>query len=85
MVESNTGDVYNPTDPFFGNTYLKSAYATTCPDYSGHSSDNKVLMVDWVYTVSASYDLRNTMLKCTQGNGVAVYSQAVKWGACNVQ
>jgi sodium/potassium-transporting ATPase subunit alpha len=42
-------------------------------------------MVDWVYTDSSSYDLRNTMLKCTLINGVAVYSQMIDWGTCSVQ
>lgn len=42
-------------------------------------------MVDWVGTTSANYDLRNTMLDCKVVGGVAVYSQMIDWGSCNVQ
>lgn len=60
MTASNIGDVYNPTHQTFGNTYLLEKYSTKCPD----SGDSNYAMVDWIYTVSSSYDLRNTMLKC---------------------
>ncbi len=42
-------------------------------------------MVDWVYTLSSQYDLRNTMLKCTVSGGKAVFSQYMDWGSCNIQ
>ncbi len=61
MTKSNPGDVYNPTHPTFGNTYLQQNFMSSCPT----SSDNNNIMVDWVYTLSSQYDLRNTMLKCT--------------------
>ena len=31
MVESNAGDIYNPSHRFFGNTHLQSEYSTSCP------------------------------------------------------
>ena len=31
MVESNPGDIYNPSHRTFGNTYLLETYSTTCP------------------------------------------------------
>jgi len=81
MTNSNPSDVYNPTSPFFGNTYLETNYSTGCPP----TSDSNVQMVDWVYTASANYDLRVTMLNCKVVNGQAVYSQMINWGVCNVQ
>jgi sodium/potassium-transporting ATPase subunit alpha len=42
-------------------------------------------MVDWVYTASANFDLRNTMLNCKVVNGAAVYTQMIDFGSCNVQ
>jgi len=42
-------------------------------------------MVDWVYTKSSNFDLRNTMLKCQVVGGVATYSQYINWGECKVQ
>lgn len=47
MTKSNPGDVYNPTDPYFGNSYLQTNYATKCPD-SKPSIDGPIVMVDWV-------------------------------------
>lgn len=82
MVISNPGDVYNPSHPTFGNTFLLTNYAKSCPS----SSDSNYFMIDWVYTNSALYDLRNTFLKCSvDASGNAVYTQAIKWGTCNIQ
>lgn len=86
LVKSNESDVYNPTHPFFGNTNLQARYSTQCPDFSANTPDaDNVMMVDWVYTASATYDLRNTMLNCKMENGAPVYSQVVSWGECKVQ
>jgi len=80
LTGSNAGDVYNPTHPTFGNTYLFDNYIANssgkCPD----SSDSNYAMVDWVYNVSANYDLRNTMLNCQVVNGTPVFTQMVQWG-----
>lgn len=81
MTNSNQGDVYNPTHPTFGNTYLQTNYMTSCPP----TSDSNTAMVDWVYTASANFDLRNTMLNCQVVNGKAVYTQMITWGNCNIQ
>jgi sodium/potassium-transporting ATPase subunit alpha len=85
MVQSNPTDVYNPTHPTFGNTYLFSKYMTSCPTFSAASTDPMVAMVDWVYTSSSTYDLRNTMLNCNMSTGVPVYTQVIQWGTCNIQ
>jgi len=53
-------DVYNPTDPFFGNSNLASKYSTSCP--KPPSSD--FVLLDWVYNNHASQDLRMTALHC---------------------
>ena len=34
MVESNPGDIYNPSHRYFGNTRLQSEYSTSCPPTS---------------------------------------------------
>jgi sodium/potassium-transporting ATPase subunit alpha len=76
---SNPGDVYNPSHPTFGNTYLYENYAKNgqCPS----TSDANYSMIDWVYLVSANYDLRMTMINCKNG----VYTPMIDWGTCNVQ
>jgi magnesium-transporting ATPase (P-type) len=81
MTKSNPGDVYNPTHPTFGNTYLQETFKTTCPS----TSDGNTLMVDWVYMDSSKYDLRMTMLKCSVVGGQAQFSQKITWGTCNIQ
>jgi sodium/potassium-transporting ATPase subunit alpha len=80
MTKSNPGDVYNPTHPTFGNTYLEK-FTTSCPRGDGNTG-----MVDWVFMDSAKYDLRMTMLTCSIGtDGKAAFSQRITWGTCNIQ
>jgi sodium/potassium-transporting ATPase subunit alpha len=73
-------DVYNPTDPFFGNTILATKYNTSCPT----SSNSDYVLLDWVYNTHASQDLRMIALNCASSGGVALYSQMFQWGSCNV-
>jgi hypothetical protein len=47
MVKSNPGDVYNPTDTFFGNSYLATNYKNSCPEDKA-TKDGPIVMVDWV-------------------------------------
>ena len=42
-------------------------------------------MIDWIYTVHGTYDLRLSALKCKMVDGLAVYSQSIKYGSCNIQ
>ena len=84
MTKSNPGDVYNPTDTYFGNSYLQQNYSNKCPQ-SKATLDGPIVMVDWVTDLTGEYDLRNTMLKCQVIGGKAVYSQQVKWGECKIQ
>jgi sodium/potassium-transporting ATPase subunit alpha len=74
ILLQNDQDVYNPTDPYFGNTKLVGL--TSCP--SGQ-------LLDWIYTKDASRDLRMSALNCNMVNGVPTYSQMFKWGECRVQ
>lgn len=80
--ESNPGDTYNPTHPTFGNTYAQSL--TYCPSEGG-----KYNMIDWVYTNSALFDLRMTLLKCNsdpQTNLITSWEPVITdWGTCLVQ
>jgi len=86
LIKSNPGDVYNPTHPTFGNTYLQDNYMTKCPILQdGGGGDSNIEMVDWVYMKSSDFDLRVTMLQCTMVGGSPVFSQVVNWGTCNVQ
>ena len=84
MIQSNPGDVYNPTHPTFGNTAALE-YATTlnrCPN----SNDANNAMIDWVYLDSAAYDLRMTMLDCSTASGAPVFTPVISnFGTCNVQ
>ena len=83
MIQSNPGDVYNPTHATFGNS-AALAYVNLgrCPA----ESDANYNMIDWVYLDSASYDLRMTMLNCGIANGVPVFTPVIStWGTCNVQ
>ena len=84
FYKSNTGDVYNPTHPTFGNTalydFINTATASTaCPS----NTDT----VDWVYTATSSYDLRVVMLQCNKVAGLApTFTQRItSWGTCKVQ
>lgn len=71
--------MFNPTHSAFGNTV--AAAMTACP-----SEGNGSTMIDWVYTKSATYDLRMTLLDCTMGTLGPVFTQGISnWQTCNVQ
>jgi sodium/potassium-transporting ATPase subunit alpha len=86
---SNAGDIYNPSHPTFGNTYLYQTYIA--PGGSGFgkcpgTGDANYSMIDWVYLQSSTYDLRVIMLNCSPATGkAAVFTQMINWGSCNVQ
>jgi len=43
-------------------------------------------MVDWVYTKTAKFDLRMSLLDCSIVNGVPVFTQVItNWGTCITQ
>jgi len=84
--QSNAGDVYNPTHPTFGNTYLYGSLKTPTVQNGTVVCPNITDSVDWVYTNTANYDLRVTMLNCNVSNNVTVFTQVISnWGSCNVQ
>jgi len=86
LYQSNPGDVYNPTSPTFGNTYLYNTYLAGSNNACPSSSDPNYQMVDWVYLGSSQYDLRLTMLTCGLVGGKPVFTQVItNWGTCNVQ
>jgi len=60
VVRHAAQDVYNPTDPFFGNTNLATKYSTSCPKMG----NSDYVLLDWVYTQDAFQDLRMTALNC---------------------
>lgn len=80
IVPHSDSDIYNPSSPYFGNSVLFNKYSTKCPS----SQDSDYALLDWVYNVHASQDLRMTALNCRLENGQAIYSQMFKWGSCNV-
>lgn len=42
-------------------------------------------MIDWIYVMHASVDLRMAAVSCTMQGGNPVYTQTIAWGTCNVQ
>lgn len=76
IVQHKNTDVYNPTDPYFGNSNLAEKYNGRCPN----AGDKDYELLDWVYNVHAAQDLRMIALSCSDSNNVATYSQMFKWG-----
>lgn len=58
IIAHKDTDIYNPSDPYYGNTNLATNYASKCPG----TTDGALL--DWVYNNHASQDLRMTALNC---------------------
>lgn len=53
--------MYNPNDPYFGNSILaNSVIGGKCPD---------TVPIDWIYTKHAHFDLRMSALRCNNNNG----------------
>lgn len=77
IVMHASTDVYNPTSSTFGNSLLST---TDCTYYN-----NNISLVDWIYTANSYQDLRMSLLTCSVSGGKAVYTQVIKWQACNVQ
>lgn len=64
IIEHHPHDVYNPNDPYFGNSNLAAAAITgTCPN---------VKRLDWISNEDAFVDLRMAGLKCTVENGAVI-------------
>ena len=60
IIPHADSDIFNPSDPFFGNSVLAKDYATNCPK----PGDSRFVLLDWVYNVHASQDLRMSALNC---------------------
>lgn len=77
IIEHASTDMYNPNDPYFGNSILASSVLSgKCPDATP---------IDWIYTRHAHFDLRMSALKCSIENGVTTISSIfTDWGDCRV-
>lgn len=74
-------DIYNPTDPFFGNSKLKAANPTNCEAYKGGTE-----LIDWLYMKQGKSDLRMSALVCTStGINTVAFRPFFSFGTCNVQ
>lgn len=76
-VIPKSSDVYDPNDPWFGNTNLRDNYKEgTCDggDLTGFED------IDWVYANHGKYDLRMAYLKCEDGKIVP----SVTFGDCHI-
>jgi sodium/potassium-transporting ATPase subunit alpha len=77
-------DVYNPTDPYFGNSNLRTAITSgtimTCAQFT-----NAGTLADWLYSRQSHEDLRMSALDCAQVGSVLTFTQIYKFGECRVQ
>lgn len=69
----NDSDVYNPTDPHFGNTKL--AGITDCANFG--KGDMAGQLVDWLYAKQSGWDLRMSALLCNMVTGSAVFTPSL--------
>ncbi|CAD8189747.1 unnamed protein product [Paramecium pentaurelia] len=70
-------DLYNPKDPWFGNSNLRESYPNgVCEgtDLIGQED------IDWIYPKHGAHDLRMALLKCENGKIVS----NMEWGDCNI-
>ena len=77
IIEHAAHDMYNPNDPYFGNSILaNSVIGGSCPD---------AVPIDWIYTKHAHFDLRMSALRCNNNNGNITISEIFsQWGDCKV-
>jgi sodium/potassium-transporting ATPase subunit alpha len=81
LLNHGDQDVYNPTDPYFGNSKLRTAGYTNCNDFN-----NAGELVDWLYMKQAKSDLRMSALICTANPaGGVYYRNFFTFSSCNVQ
>lgn len=71
-------DVYDPNDPWFGNSNLKRIYKDGKCD--GEFPSDEVEEIDWIYANHAKLDLRMAYIECKDGKLEEVF----KWAPCNV-
>lgn len=80
LYNHNDQDVYNPTDPFFGNSRLKAANITNCDSFN-----NAAELADWLYMKQAKSDLRMSALECKPIPGGVSFKNYFDFSSCNVQ
>ncbi|CAK59780.1 unnamed protein product (macronuclear) [Paramecium tetraurelia] len=70
-------DVYDPQDPWFGNTNLKEIFQDgTCTEFP----ESEVKEVDWIFANHSKLDLRMAYLECKDGK----IQQLFEWAQCTV-
>ncbi|CAD8071160.1 unnamed protein product [Paramecium primaurelia] len=71
-------DIYDPRDPWFGNSNLRELYPNgVCEGTHLRGSTD----IDWIYAKHGAYDLRMTLLKCENRKIVS----SIEWGQCNIE
>jgi sodium/potassium-transporting ATPase subunit alpha len=83
------GSVYDPTDPYFGNSNLHGAcangvdgLATGAAPYSGYN-----YTPDWIYSGDQTTDLRMSYVQCgrdASGQLTGALASTIAWGTCTV-
>ncbi|CAD8185836.1 unnamed protein product [Paramecium octaurelia] len=73
-----TGDQYDPTDPWFGNSNLKRIYENGKCDFP--FPEEEIEEIDWIYANHAKLDLRMAYIECKDGELKEVF----QWAPCSV-
>ncbi|CAD8101580.1 unnamed protein product [Paramecium primaurelia] len=72
-----TNDIFDPNDPWFGNTNLKELYKDgVCTEFPESKSEE----VDWIFANHSKLDLRMAYLECKDGK----IQQSFEWAQCTV-
>ncbi|CAK77664.1 unnamed protein product (macronuclear) [Paramecium tetraurelia] len=71
-------DIYDPSDPWFGNSNLRDLYPNKICEGTQLKGSQEI---DWIYAKHGAYDLRMTLLKCENGQIVS----SIEWGSCNIE
>jgi len=82
----NSGDQYNPKDPYFGNSMLKGGCdAAANQDLLGKVGNQYT--PDWIFNDDLSTDLRMVFVECqrdSNGTITGALSSTFQWGDCKI-
>lgn len=74
-------DIYNPTDPYFGNSLLKASNPTACGNFNKEGE-----LIDWLYMKQAKSDLRMSALLCrTRADSTIYFTNFFEYSECRIQ
>lgn len=91
-LSSKASDIYDPSDPWLGNTNLKDLYLKRTDGLSAASKlsvpfcvpgdEDSFELIDWLFRKDDTADLRMSIVKCDTDTGRWV--EDVEWGECLV-